>query len=1004
MPRHPNPTKFRDNLLEDWSAVFINHYFTIRGSEFGPVKLINVTDEALEKIFKDHLSNGLGLICDGSEEYSGKFVHDLLVCRVKKNGGKNGFVGQALSHRDEKSQIPKYFAALVASSIVMSDANEENEDENGWISQLEKHIDDRNLDMLPELWESIVEWLEKNKDYYRQLELPDPRGHTRIGYSKYIAFPSRPDQRKLQEHFDGKFFADREPEPEFVISEIDKIQNRLSRLFCEQFMDFVASHRANPLDPSLQEHNFWTVVGDLCEANYEGSKESIIAIWVREEEFGEDEYLICGTVPESEHHEVSESDFDLPPEFPHVLLDGGRFYKWLDGAEEFSSFVGLRNGGVIPLTRQNGQLMNASRFDVRNSERVIVLSDLVEDFVQLFNLCKKPKQLSDRWVVFENIIIWPLSASELSGTRLVNCDVIKRSLSIPRGLQAVGGYKSRSGLYLGIPGLLPTIKLSDSEVIEIEEQPTNVKIILIYNKEDQLVHLDADLEFDGLVVLRAEDSTGARRIRLAFTRSVEQIFVKEARDPQNYVFESVIGCTDFTNSNLSTIPIDEELIELVNSERLNYLGVNQGEFLSKDGDYLFAANCFADEWRLKIAGGYGEAVDFRSLKPFSKSSDATNNRLWSKIIKAGADISNWTSSSQSAEAAEWCNSKKILQISESRAPNNVVPFRFDDFEKFTDENIRVPRLLKALRVLFSRKRMLSWSDWKKVVYDCFASLDYESFQSITRSWCESGIIEKAFHTQSSSVGFFASKSILRVHKTGFWYLGVLSGLYEPHEHENLCRFASSIGVHSELRRTANRLSPGTFVVASSDFELLNRIAIEAKAQLISLDLNYETSNEETRDNGVYFSNQYKLKKPLRKSSIKSVSLGLFTRERSQNVWKVEWPDGVFWTYSRDLANLVFEFCEFGRQVVEVRGRELRVRSGRIPLSIAKSLFGIGGFSSGLPSGRASIGGLIASGVRAADDVGSLQYQYIAPNDFVAALFGEKLIEVLDRIVKQGERR
>jgi hypothetical protein len=160
--------------------------------------------------------------------------------------------------------IPPFFAQLTFTALVAS-STEKTVDEGDFRRRISLELGFQETEQYPfqelaELWEILSNWLlEANRVgmNVQLLQLPDCGHQNRIGYSKFLAFPSRQDLKSLSAVLTSAKISAESPVTR-VVRAVAKKRKEFSSAFLDEFDEFLGIF--NTAGTDVHRHAFWRAV------------------------------------------------------------------------------------------------------------------------------------------------------------------------------------------------------------------------------------------------------------------------------------------------------------------------------------------------------------------------------------------------------------------------------------------------------------------------------------------------------------------------------------------------------------------------------------------------------------------------------------------------------------------------------------------------------------------------------------------------------------------------
>lgn len=248
--------------FEEWERALCHYFLSVTGDDASPIRSFEVTPATLAAC-----RSGRHLDDDAVRSFRAALDVDD-VCAAVEHGQYR---------RLDEIGLPGCFSYLALTLFVDSVIDEGAGDEGAFRAKLSSFLGvDRafsNLTGVARMWRELRRWLEArvaDGEPYRRLVLPDPGAWTHIGYTAYLAFPSRRDKSLLR-----RFLGDNPDLTTSPAAFLSKFRNEaasprasvgLKQAFDEFHGEFLAHRRA------LADHRFWTFVQAVARGRRTGAR------------------------------------------------------------------------------------------------------------------------------------------------------------------------------------------------------------------------------------------------------------------------------------------------------------------------------------------------------------------------------------------------------------------------------------------------------------------------------------------------------------------------------------------------------------------------------------------------------------------------------------------------------------------------------------------------------------------------------------------------------------
>jgi hypothetical protein len=248
--------------LHDWNEALLKHFFSALSGDAVPVTKLYVTADELKKAVE---------AADSSpEEVRAQFISTVCETIGARSLGRDA---EARGSRwdPESLAVPPFLAHLLLTCMIANDISDDLRKVGDFRQRLTKALGrgvHHGLERIKPLWLLLSGWLLKHTGPPRSgrpLQLPNVPSSGRfciIGYSLWLAFPTRKDQITLAEILcNGRITRVEEVPITEILGIVGRNLSRFSSGFKDVFDDFRRAYGHTPLS-ALYNTSFWSVLTD----------------------------------------------------------------------------------------------------------------------------------------------------------------------------------------------------------------------------------------------------------------------------------------------------------------------------------------------------------------------------------------------------------------------------------------------------------------------------------------------------------------------------------------------------------------------------------------------------------------------------------------------------------------------------------------------------------------------------------------------------------------------
>lgn len=848
-------------------------------------------------------------------------VRDAFVACVREAIPQRGSLLDDASNYQEwpappsRDQIPRFVAHLVFTCIAASESSEDLASENSYLQRLRElcggSLPDHTLQWLPTLWENLAAWLASRGHDYRPLRLPDPGGHTRIGYSEKLAFPDRRDQRVLSKLLDEAGLLGHEPPVGRIVDLVAAARNQFRRSFLEAFDDFRARVARGPLHArDVVEHRLWSAVRDAVSRGRGATDDLALEQAARFQMLCEEQddrlqpFVVSDRVIAGDRIATREMsvEFDI---WRHAVVrsrtgTGGPEAAFDTARAVFAGDLwlprlsSLATQGLVPLVDGvHGCLEVAGTEQLEETRTCLVRKDIAEAVIGAFGAGRSQSRPStvDGWCEITGLKLrrWPAEA--LARLGLDRCWQLH--LSITRaGLRLQGGVRASDG-WLGYREILPHVVAPGAREITVERPGAERQQL---RKDDAGAwHLPRE-DHDGECLIEAlvdDGSVERRSVRFFGIVGSENIRVPDEVDA--WSVEGLGGTGTLSMQAPSTSAPGQEPTRV--AERTVYLGPVVGQFVEATGEAAWRVTRFAGR-----TTGARCRHDLAEETGKARLDDKSARRRWRQLLlncKADASDEGFAAARSGIRQRVMAGDQPTVTVAsrivarETRREPSAAP--------------EVDRLLSIVVARAGNRTGIPYREWARFVEQVMGFSGVQ-FRTLTRCWAEAGIIDIGSYARWSHCSIFARAPKLIGFRTERGFGATIMGVTLPITRHEVHLAAKRIGVEIENRCGGSASAPALMTLRTARLELLDDLARTVRMPLLWLDLDLEHYADQCRHDGRTPPPQnYDDERVWRRWSLNvpkdSGGLSFVHRSRlgQPDYWEVGFKDRAVWSYDLNTA-------------------------------------------------------------------------------------------------------
>jgi hypothetical protein len=929
--------------LKGWGACLVQHFFRKRDDFERPVTLLLVT--------ADELARSLGAPASAAERVRDAFVA-MVLRHVRR---ERGLLEEASEYPEWPEppppyEIPRFVPHLFFTCIAASESSDDLEDEESFIRRLrdlsDDRLPDRQLEYLPTLWCNLAKWLAtgENRTQYQQLILPDPGGHTRIGFTTRLTFPDRRDQQCLSELLDEARLSGIEPPVPPVLAIAARHRTRFSRRFVDELDAFRRQFEDAPGDPHLSEHRFWAAVCDAALRGRGTEPDLICDARVRMLALPEEESLFVFLASDCEiadHDRLHTKEMRVCyGQWTHaVLTTQGELSAdlmataataILEGSIKLPRISAMVGQGLLAFAEGvHGALELATGRDLDIARVALVRDDLALELVSALNATSarvRPSAYAG-WAQIDDLPFRRLPFSALEEGKLKACWQLYELLPMPT-MDVVAGIPADDG-WLGFREALPKVTARECrDVTLVAADRTSEK--LLKTARETWAFPQRDLV--GTFELVADTGTATPfRKAVRFYTSAATDDARRPQDLEAWMVEGVVDCGHL-DGDPELAPAEADVDADQFCEHVVYLGREHGEFVGRPEDAA---------WRVVFCGKDRMIARVRAElcgRPTSQVGDPAARRRWRKFLLRSKPADIATADALRAVGTQFPPLPTLDR------PVAVCPSM--SAEKYgVDPNPRVDRLVAMIAARGANRSGIGLRDWQTTLTQVLALPPSERWEYVTRAWQESGLIDVSSFARWRATRVFARPPRFVAVRSGTGVRVVLTGLAVETVRARVSQAAQNCGVFVEERRSPSPLVPSTLSAFFPDSDAFHQVLQRTGLQTRWLDLAVRSSltppHRSLQDPPLgYDATPWETWSLEPASTPPGVSIIRHTRPDRPNYWLVSADGFRLWTYDRNLARL-WACAAVGETPVTTATRELHARHAFLPLPFARVVSALG---------------------------------------------------------------
>jgi hypothetical protein len=445
------------------------------------------------------------------------------------------------------------------------------------------------------------------------------------------------------------------------------------------------------------------------------------------------------------------------------------------------------------------------------SELALVRDDLVDEIMSHFGSgrCTAAPSSVLGWTVVRGARFRPLDDSEIEGSRLAKCSLL-RIAPIGRSLTLVGGVEIADA-WLGLASTLPRISAPGSLGVEALAKG---RALALRATGDEWSLPATDLDGDVEIKVTFDDQVRHRVVSFVSSPSAESYRVISR--PGGWAIEGAAR-----SLSLASLPDQYSITPQVvtDVERISYLGADVGSFLASPSGAAWEVVSFGGTRVVRNLVGLDDA------HPTGRSESKRDRRNWRKMLDRA------TPGDGPPELASALS--RVVKITDEALPI-VVPSSIAPLVSLpvTKEHRGLARAIGAIAAVSNSRTGLDLKLLKRLLMETL-DLDHGNVGPVIRAWQECGLVDELVNVHWSDRRFVAAPPSLEVVATEHGYRATLRGLTLERTRYDLNGTARWKGVEYEELASVSEFVPRSIVLRGDPME-----KIHAFAQRHSLPIRY----------------------------------------------------------------------------------------------------------------------------------------------------------------------
>ena len=946
---------FRAYKPVEWNRCLFDHYFRTPSADGQVVTSLLVTPEELARAV------------DETEPHA-QDVRDAFVAALRPSVGgtlfsshfrffaKRSEDGWAIQGEEAKTP-PPFFAHLVFACLAATESPEEEANEDSYRARLRElcggALSEGDFTSLPWLWRYLVDWLNgSDPSTYRRLRLPPDSGHTLIGYTVRLAFPSRSDQLALAKVLADADCTGWEPPVGHVLAAVGESRSRFRKRFQEAYADFRTRYEGQQeAGSTLREHPFWAAVQDAARRGIgphsTDDAPDGVQLFAQVDDGQLTPVLLSASRPD-------EGSGLVGREFDELL----GVYRWIvevpnnPGSDHATLRVGeevlsrerryrrldrlVQQGVVLFAPFELGTYIavgNAGTSEVRHA---LVRDDLADAFGTQFATEGTPSVMKG-WSAFMDVDVQAVAPRQLEGTALDRVWSLQKGVS-PTNIKLRGGIRIESG-WLGSMEVLPRVTAHGEGDFWLVHQD-GTEVALTAAGDGTWRFPPQDLSGAKRIVQRA-DGQDVDRVKVDFVSIPAVEKFRQPASPHALLCEGV-GHAIRLADTIAAVPADESEWGIHADETI-LLGPDVGQFVDTPEWSAWQVVSFAGKQRIRRGVLRGDQV-----MPRHQVAVDGLRRRWRKLLCIH-EVDATDTGLRPARAA--------IRNAALKGDLPDVPAELDagalEGVVLAAPAPQLARLVNVLGARLNARCGFPYGDWFDLLRSMVDTPYTDHLWSITRAWEEAGLMDVTSSMRWRSFMVYGRTPALELFRCGNGWGATLTGLALPATVRQIGALAKQHRVAFEERKGSSAWVPATPCLRAADREVLCKVAEVARLQVRNVinearlfELSTVGKARAWSDPPVNYDDRRKVSAWRNDPEASArVSIVRTRRMDAPDYWEVTVGRSRVWSWDPNTARLWS--CRLaGLEPVQIQGRAVFADRAFLPLPMARLLSTISGLRSG----------------------------------------------------------
>lgn len=749
----------------DWSGRLLEHHFTRATGLAADVEFIDVSEDALAA-------------CAGAAPLETDEVRECFLDVISRSAAG----GSPWTKLGGQSP-PDWFAYLVAACHVFVDSDAA--DQNKCIEPMCDRLGEtfgNGLEVMPDLWIRLEQWLAERPDQYRVLQLPEPRrGWNRIGHAVRIAFPRKNDQRAIGRALEAAGTAD-DPSLDKALAAVRSVRRDLTEPMQHALASFEDLLGSEATLERLFDTPLWSAVLSAGRAIYDTDRnhEPDLGILVFEEDERTAQIALVANEAPPGLGEAWLDDAAYPP-WRYVCTDKDIIRDIFSGSIAAGRLGKLLASGIVPLV-DSGYWELAPRNESKHAT------------AQLRNASVSAAEDRARSTFDAMPTDWKLVTGIEPGA--ASTQVVRPQR---RSARMVGGVRLGAGTYLNEPLVRPSVEAPWATSVLLEHAGTEYSL----SQEHGMWELHVPRSISGGCRIVASDGASSATLEVTLAAEVAGL-PKPVSNPDRWSIDGSGRARKLSSEQFAST------IQRISSESRILLSANVGIGANSISDAAWAVTSVADKLRITLLTP--------DPKPAGRSAVKGDIRQWRQFLNTEP------TDNQSADALKSVRDHVTRQLKDLPIVDG------SRVERFSTRKANAPldgaaRVEAALAGITRTRSELRTGEIASFLHESskYSLGDSEKWEQL-RDLSEAGVVDIATYLQWGKRAVFAIPPTLVVHETAVGVTAVLSGLGTHLLRADLRRRANAIGIAVDVVDAIGPLVPPTLSLFAESLEQLRKLS------------------------------------------------------------------------------------------------------------------------------------------------------------------------------------